>query len=284
MIFVIIGLWILSYLIVNVITEGDFKQGNTAVIKIKGPIMVENTKTLFTEGTSSTEIIRLLEKAEKNQNVKAILLDINSPGGSAVASDEIATKIKESNKTVIAWIRELGTSGAYWIASSSDKIIANKMSITGSIGVTASYLQFSGFLNDKNITYQRMVAGDYKDLGSPFKELTEEEKTLFQKQLDKIHDFFLEEIKENRNLDDSTIQNVKDGRFFLGFEAKELNLVDVLGGKKEVLQAIKKSINKTPELEDYGKRKGFFERITSTLSQKNILIGFEKEQIIGLKT
>ena len=83
---------------------------------------------------------------EENKDIKAIVLEINSPGGSAVASDEIASAVKKSNKPTVAVIREAGASGGYWIASSTDHIIANRMSITGSIGVISSYLEFSGLI------------------------------------------------------------------------------------------------------------------------------------------
>src|SRR3989344_9012865 len=120
-----------------------------AIIKIEGPITLKSSNQLFTEGSaSSDEIIENLNKAENNNGVKAIILEINSPGGTVVASKEIADKVKSIQKPTIALIREVGASGAYWIASSSDLIIADELSITGSIGVISSYLQFSGLLDN----------------------------------------------------------------------------------------------------------------------------------------
>ena len=180
---VIIGLTILSFfisIIISVFTEDDFESldGNTALIEISGTIIAEkDVNFLFEDFTSSEEIIKLIRKADKNDEIKAIIFKINSPGGSPVASEEIANEVKKTNKTTVAWIRESGTSGAYWIASSTDYIIANRMSITGSIGVIASYLGFSGFLEEHNVTYERLVAGNLKDLGIPFNELTSKKKT-----------------------------------------------------------------------------------------------------------
>ena len=136
---VIIGLTILSFfisIIISVFTEDDFESldGNTALIEISGTIIAEkDVNFLFEDFTSSEEIIKLIRKADKNDEIKAIIFKINSPGGSPVASEEIANEVKKTNKTTVAWIRESGTSGAYWIASSTDYIIANRMSITGSI-------------------------------------------------------------------------------------------------------------------------------------------------------
>ena len=190
---VIASLTILSFfisIIISLFTEDDFEglDGNTALIKISGAIVSEKgTSFLFEDATSSDEIIKLIRKADKNDKIKAIIFEINSPGGSAVASEEIANEIKKTNKTTVAWIREAGTSGAYWIASSTDYIIANRMSITGSIGVIASYLGFSGFLEEHNVTYERLVAGNLKDMGIPFKGLTPEERALFEKSLAFLH-------------------------------------------------------------------------------------------------
>ena len=120
-------------------------QGNVAVIAVKGMITVDQLPGFAMDYTAaSTEIVSLIEEASENPRIEAIILDINSQGGSPVGSDEIAQAVKKTNKTTVSVIRELGASGAYWIASASDHVIANRMSITGSIGVVGSYLEFSG--------------------------------------------------------------------------------------------------------------------------------------------
>ncbi|MBI3883795.1 MAG: signal peptide peptidase SppA [Sphingobacteriales bacterium] len=169
-----------------------------------------------------------------------MLFEINSPGGSAVASEEIANAVKKANKTTVAWIREIGTSGAYWVASSSGHIVANRVSITGSIGVIASYLEFPGLLEHYNITYQRLVSGKYKDIGSPFKEMTPEEKAIFQQNLDTIRDYFVSEVAKNREMSKKDVDKIANGVFYLGAQAKELGLIDELGGKDEAINYIEK--------------------------------------------
>src|SRR3989338_349336 len=149
-------------------------RGNIALISIKGAVMPsDGFSFLAGDGVSSERIKREPEKAEKDPSVKAILLEIDSPGGAAVASQEVANAVKASKKFKVAWIRETGASGAYWVASAADKIVASPLSITGSIGVLASYLDFSGLLNRYNVTYERIVGGKYKDIGAPYKDLTE---------------------------------------------------------------------------------------------------------------
>src|SRR3989338_9125423 len=177
---IILGLMVLSFILaifLSLFIEEDFENidGNVAVIEIKGIILAEDADFLFDDGASSTDIAKLIRKANENERIKAIIFEINSPGGSAVASDEIANEIKKVNKTTVAWIREVGASGGYWVASSTGHIIANRMSITGSIGVIGSYLEFAGLLDKYNVTYRRMALGKYKDMGSPFKEQTQEE-------------------------------------------------------------------------------------------------------------
>jgi protease-4 len=106
------------------------------------------------------------------------------------------------------------------------------MSITGSIGVIASYLQFSDLLDEHGVTYERMVAGRYKDMGTPFKDLSDTERLIFQQTLDQIHTEFIEGVAENRNMSVSEVRKLATGQVYLGIKAIELGLVDAIGGTK----------------------------------------------------
>lgn len=248
--------------------------GNVAVIPITGVILTEGTAGLFSDDvTSSTDVVAFIEQAENDPNIKAILFEINSPGGSAVASDEIGTAIKKTTKPTVSWIREVGASGGYWVASTTDVIVANRMSITGSVGVVASYLEFSGLLRRYNVTYQEMTGGVYKELGSPMKNLTEQERGVLQQKIDRIHEYFIQEVTENRNLDKAVVKEIATGEFFLGVEAKDLGLVDVLGGKDEVLAILEESIEETPQLVRYEKRRTLFDVLGEVLSKQSFFLG-----------
>ncbi len=276
---IIAGLTILSFFIsvfISLLTEDDFESldGNVALIDITGLIVAEkDTDFLFEDVISSDEIRKLIRRADRNDKIKAIIFKINSPGGSAVASEEIANEIKKTNKTTVAWIREIGTSGAYWAASSADYVIANRMSITGSIGVIASYLGFSGFLEEHNVTYERLVSGDLKDIGSPFKELTPEERALFEESLSSIHDYFIDEVAKNRNLRKKDVEKIATGLFYLGSEAKDLGLVDELGGREEVINYIEKQIGEDVDIVEYKREKGFFAALSGVLKENSFYIG-----------
>ncbi len=241
------------------------ESGNVALIPIEG--VIGESADGFASGVSSQDIVSFIEEADKNSEVKVILLEINSPGGSAVASDEIAAAVKKTQKPVVALIRESGASGAYWIASATDHIIANRMSITGSIGVISSYLEFSGLMEKYGVGYEQLIAGDHKDLGTPYRKLTTEEKNILQKKLDKIHDFFIEEVATNRKLEVAKVQKIATGEFFLGVEALQLGLVDQLGGKDETEAYIQQQYA-LPEVNylTYQHQAGFLDLFSNVLS------------------
>jgi len=235
---------------------------NVAVIPISGVITLSGSNELFSPQTASaTDIVRYIEEADKARGIEIILLEINSPGGSAVASEEIVRAVKRADKPVVAWVRESGASGAYWIASQSDYVIANQMSITGSVGVIASYLEFSEFLARYNITYQQLTAGENKDVGSPFVRLSEDQKEMLQGQLNRIHEYFVADVAQGRNLTEEQIETVRTGMFFLGVEAYDLGLVDELGGKYEVEQHLHARLGKEPRYRRYERQRGFFEQL-----------------------
>lgn len=249
--------------------------GNVALIPIKGTILIEGTTTAFGgEVASSAEIVDFIKQADEDSSIKAILLDINSPGGSAVASKEIMTAVKRANKPTYALIREIGTSGAYWVASASDKIIADELSVTGSIGVIASYLEFNGLLERYNISYQRLVGGKYKDIGSPFKELGEDERVILQTKIDKIHEYFIGSFAENRNMSIEKAKELSTGEFYLGSEALELGLIDQTGDIETAKETIKTELNLTTvEFAEYKTTKTLIESLAGVFSDNFFFIG-----------
>lgn len=276
--FVIITLilfFIISYLLASVISL--FIQstpfGNVALIKISGPIMVD--KGSFGDVTaSSTEIIDFIQQADQDESIEAILLEINSPGGSAVASDEIVKAIQRTNKTTYSVIREIGTSGAYWAASATDTIIANDLSITGSIGVISSYLEFSGLLERYNITYQRLISGKYKDIGTPLKPLQKDEEEILIKKLNKIHDYFIASVAENRGMTTAELKPLATGEFYLGSEALDNGLIDMLGDRETAKELIQKQHNLTEvEFAEFSSEPSLLDLFTGVFQENSFNIG-----------
>ena len=197
-----------------------------AVIPIQGEIGINGA-------ADPVDISKLISKADKDVTIKAIILEINSPGGSVVASKEIANAIKSAQKPTVAWIREVGASGAFWAATSADKIVADPASLTGSIGVTASYVDFAKAMDKYGITYNQLASGELKETGSPFKELTAKEKEYLMGKVITLKDIFVATIAANRNLTFDYVNEKATGEVWLGTEAKEMGFVDVLGGKAE---------------------------------------------------
>ncbi|MDO8480950.1 MAG: signal peptide peptidase SppA [Nanoarchaeota archaeon] len=253
--------------------------GNVAIVPIKGVILTSGGG--FMQGAAvSGEIVQQIEDADANPDIRAILLEIDSPGGAPVASNEIATAIGRTNKTTVAWIRESGTSGAYWIASATDYIVADPLSITGSIGVIGSYLDFSGLLTDFNVSYERLVGGQYKDVGVPYRKLSAEEKRYLQKKIDLMHGVFKDAVAKNRHLSRSEIDVLATGEFFLGMEAKNVRLVDELGGKREALGYVERTLNMTAVPVVYERESSLIESILSSVESK---FGAPKVQVSGMK-
>ena len=251
-------------IIINLAPNPTTGNAQVAVIEIDGMITIDQAGGLLAaQSTSSTQVTRWIEQANEDNSIQAILLEINSPGGSAVASDEIVQALKEVDKPTTAWIREAGASGAYWIASEADHVIANRMSITGSVGVVASYLNFAEFLEEQNVTYQQLSAGEDKELGTPFAELDQRQEGLLQEKLDRIHEFFIQDVSNNRNLTQEQEQEIRSGMFYLGVEAYELGLVDELGTRIEVQNHFEETLNATPNYQRYQPQRGVFEQLFS---------------------
>lgn len=265
---------------------------NVALIRIDSPIMLGEIDSPFVSQPSSQDIIDHIAKADFNPEIKAIIFEINSPGGSALASAELVEAIKGVNKTTVAWVREISASGAYWATSATDYVVAHDLSIVGSIGVISSYIDFHQFMDDKNITYNRLVAGKYKDMGTPFKELTSEEKDLMQKRLDIIYDYFVEDVAVNRNMSEEKVKELATGEIYLGLEAIQLGLVDELGGYSEVISYLETDMNQTASVIVYKKKKGFFDSLSDVSTDFSYSLGkgigdnifkVEKEPLISLQ-
>ena len=276
-ILVIIIIWVISFLISNFFKGfSTSKIGNRiAVIQIYGPITLSQDNGFFElNSASANNILDALKKANEDPTIKGIILEINSPGGTVVASEEIANAVKKTKKPKVAWIREEGASGAYWIASSTDKIVADPLSVTGSIGVIGSYLEFAGLMEKYGLKYEQLTSGKYKDTGSPFKTLSDDEKTFLQNKINKIHDFFIDQVSKNRNIPRHKIEEIANGAFYLGIEAKDLGLIDILGGKDEAIGEVKKLANiKDAYLVTYQRKPSFLDFFSRIIAYSSFYVG-----------
>lgn len=198
--------------------------------------------------TSSEAVVWKLEDAANNPKIKAVVFEIDSGGGSAVAADEIASAIKAFGKPSVAWVRQNADSAAYWIASAADTIIASANSDIGSIGVTSSYVDNTKQNAKDGLTYNQLTAGIYKDMMSLDRPLTTAERSLIQRDLDIIHQNFINVVATNRNLSVAKVTALADGSSMLGAMALHNGLIDQIGTKAEVWQKLQDDIGEKPEV------------------------------------
>lgn len=244
---VILLIIILFSLLISALPKASIKQKSKVILlPISGILQVSGGEN-NAQVTSAQELSDWLTQIKKEKDVKAVILEINSPGGGVVASMEISDKIHSLNLPTIAWIRDMSLSGGYWVASSSNYIISHQASLVGNIGTSAAYLEFSGLLESFNITYRNITSGKYKDIGSPLRELSSEEESLLHSKIDKLTDIFITSVAQKRNLTNSQIQRIKTGEYFLGIEAIELNLIDELGSEQQVLNKVAQLLNTTQD-------------------------------------
>lgn len=220
-----------------------------AVIYAEGNIVLGEEKGNFGQSITPNKIILELERARKDKNIKGIVLRINSPGGSALASNIINRKIKEvgKEKPVYVSIGGVAASGGYYIAVAGDKIYAEKESLTGSIGVVSLIPNFKELLGKIDVNVEVVKKGEYSDLFSLSKEFTaKDEEKIYASSL-KVYSEFLDVVAQGRKLDRNYVHSIAQGKVWLGEEGKELGLVDGIGG----LEATISSLAKDLDLVDY---------------------------------
>lgn len=203
---------------------------------------------LIADKTSSENIIFSINEAEANSNIKAIILEIDSYGGSPLAGEEIANAIKQSTKPTVALIRSSATSAAYWASTGANVIFASTISDVGSIGVTSSYVDTSKKNLKDGYTYNSLSTGQFKDYGNLNKPLTEAERNLIMRDMNVIFEKFIKDISVNRNLDADKVRLMADGSSMPGEMALKNGLVDKIGGLSEVKQYLKDKIGEDVEV------------------------------------
>lgn len=179
----------------------------------------------------------LLDQAAQDDSVKAVVLRIDSPGGTVAASEEIARYAAEFEKPLIVSVGDVGASGAYMLASQCDEIWALPGSAVGSIGVIAEIPNVSGLLDKLGVEFQVITAGKYKDAGSPYRPLTDDERALIQGEVDEAYDQFIDIVAEGRDLERSKVETLATGLTWSGERAKDLGLVDEIGTMQDALDA-----------------------------------------------
>jgi protease-4 len=190
-----------------------------------------------------------LEKAEDDKQVRAVVLRINSPGGTVTASDILYHDImqfKERRKIpVVASILDVGASGGYYVALAADRILAHPTTVTGSIGVLMLTVNAGGLLEKIGVSASYVKSGEFKDMGSPFRSLRPEERALFQELIDRFYGRFVELVARSRRLDEARVRAFADGRVYTASQALTLGLVDQIGYLDEAIATAKSAAGLT---------------------------------------
>jgi len=205
-----------------------------AVVELEGVII------------SPKQVVKQLKQFADDDSVKAIILHVNSPGGGAAASEEIYREVKrirdEKKKRIVASMETVGASGAYYISSATNKIYADKASIVGSIGVIAQWVNYGELLKWAKLNEITMKAGEFKDTGSPTREMTPAERAYFQSLIDDMHTQFIQAVADGRHAKADDIRALADGKVWTGEEALPLKLVDQIadfeGAVKDTARAV----------------------------------------------
>lgn len=215
---------------------------NIAVMPIEGVILPFVGYDDYSLVTTPSQVRDFLKAAEADSDIAGVMFEINSPGGTPVAAEQISQAIRDSKLPTVSLIGDMGASGAYLVAAGANTIIASAMSEVGSIGVTMSYVEESKKNEEDGLTFVPLASGKYKDAGNPNKALTEEERALFEADLKLVHQEFVGQIAKMRNKPVAEIEALADGSAMPGKKALEVGLIDSIGGRAEIKQYFSEKI------------------------------------------
>ncbi|MBI9091200.1 MAG: signal peptide peptidase SppA [Desulfobacterium sp.] len=248
--------------------SSTFKQarGNVGIVEISGVIV------------SSKKVIQQIKTFRDTPSIKAIVLRIDSPGGGVGPSQEIYREVMKTRKTkkVVASLGSVAASGGYYAASASDGIVANPGTITGSIGVIMEYANIQKIMEKIGLTPVVIKSGEFKDMGSPVRELSTQERSILQGVADEIHQQFVRDVATGRRIQQDRINKLADGRIYTGEKAVDLHMVDRLGNLDDAVNwagemaGIKEKIEPVYPKED---KMGFIKELVQTLFKQAYIAG-----------
>lgn len=233
--FSVLGAFFLLFLIGVLAVMGgggavDFNPAPVVVVKMEGPIF------------DVDDILKELHDYRESKDVKAVVLHINSPGGAVAPSQAVyleVLKLKESGKKVVVSMGTVAASGGYYIAAAADKIVANSGTITGSIGVVMESFGLQNVLQTLQVQPRTIKSGKFKDVGSPFREMNDEEHLYLQTLSDNLYHLFVNDVAVARKMDVAKVEELAQGRIYTGSQAKDVGLIDSLGNIYDAIELAK---------------------------------------------
>lgn len=235
---IILGATALFLGIMTVAFNLFFRSPDFSISNKIGVIHIEGTIT------DPEPVLSQLVEFRDDRRIKAIILRIDSPGGGVGASQEIYTEVQRTNRTkkVIVSLGGTAASGGYYIASAGDKIVASPGTLTGSIGVIMEFIQIQELFKKIGVNLEILKSGEFKDIGSPYRELNEKDRVLLIDLISDIQEQFIDSVAKGRNMPVEKVREIADGRVLTGAMAKNLGLVDQLGNFQDAVDLAKKTV------------------------------------------
>lgn len=238
-----------DYIYEHVIDEGSMTS-KIAVLNLDGVIQDLGTSSLLNPVSyNHQQFLNQIDKAAEDPFVDGIVLYVNSPGGGVVESAQIHERLSklvaQYDKPFYVSMGGMAASGGYYVSAPAHKIFAEPATLTGSIGVIMQNLNFAKFAEKHGVEFNTITSGKHKDIMSPSREMTEEERIILQSMIDEMYGDFVDVIVEGRGMDEKTVRKLADGRVYTGKQAQEVGLVDEIGSLEDTIQAIKEDNNLT---------------------------------------
>ncbi|KRN54217.1 signal peptide peptidase SppA [Carnobacterium divergens] len=240
----------------NVIEAGKANQ-RIVLLTIEGTILSGGTSGMFNTASYDHQLFMSeLQKIEEDDTIKGIVLSVNSPGGGTYESAQIKDKLVEikekTKKPLYVSMKNMAASGGYYVSANAEKIFATDETMTGSIGVIMSGSNYSGLFEKLGISDTTIKSGEFKDIGSASRPMTEEDRAILQQMIDDSYGRFVNVVATGRHMDESRVRELADGRIYDGAQAKAAGLVDEIGYQEDVIKAMRKDYSlKEAELFEY---------------------------------
>ncbi len=237
LLFVCLGSIVLVLIIAGGTSSTPIGKKGVAVIHVSGLIASSPAGGILSTAVTATpeSLIKQLRRADSDSRVAAVVLRIDSPGGSAAASQEIFEEVKRMKKPVVVSAADIDASGAYYISCGADEIMANRASEVGSIGVILSIPNLQELYDKVGVKYVTIKQGKYKDIGSDSRPMTDEEKQLLEKETQEIYEQFIADVASSRNIPVAKVREMATGMVWNGSKAKEMGLIDSLGNYQDAV-------------------------------------------------
>jgi len=255
----------------TVVQEGNGDH-RIAIVPLYGALYDGDTSAAG-GSTGGDDIVRMLDAiADDEDSWDGVVLELDTPGGSVLAAAEIHDAIErlkqDTDLPVVAWMRGTAASAGYYVSAPTDRIVAAPSTFTGSIGVILEYYVVQGLADDLGVEAVVIKSGKLKDIGNPFRKATAEERAVFQAAIDEAYGEFVQVVADGRDIPEAEVRKLADGRFYTGTQAKELDLVDELGLKREAFDAVAKLVDDDVDGEDlevvrFARTFGFFESLSA---------------------